>query len=77
MDPLRIGLKMQHFLEHSHFKGGDSFEDHSSEEMAMAESKNAARLQLIKERIETGFYFKDEIDEDISEKLGKILDSYE
>ena len=36
-----------------------------------------SRLDQIRSKIDAGFYFSEEIEDDISEKLGKILDDYE
>lgn len=68
---------MRHFIEHKSHRESTHSEELNSEECSNTPKTSMSRLDQIRSKIDAGFYFSEEIEDDISEKLGKILDDYE
>ena len=68
---------VKHFIEHKSHRDTLPSEDLHSEECSNTAKTSMSRLDQIRSKIATGFYLSEEIEDDICEKLGKILDDYE
>ncbi len=62
----------------SHLILGDKLPDKEARFDAIESTDpNRSKMELIQERIESGYYNSDKYLNDISEKLGRILDQYD